>query len=440
MTSQHRVVLVQALSWMQKGGLAILDQGLFAGSNFLANILLARWLEPAEYGVFAIAYAIFIFLGTFHTALLTEPMLIFGAGKYAEHFPQYLQLLLYGHWGVTGMMAVLVGIAALLCWWGNAGALAHVLAALAFALPCILLQWLVRRAFYVRFQPQWSAVGGALYLVLMLAGMQGVYALHLLSPASTLVIMGMASLVVGLALTVLLRSQPGSPTPRLGLHTVLADHWRYGKWASMMTASTWASREIYSLFLPIWAGLEGSAAVRALLNLVMPLLHTNAAITILLMPRCVQALKAEGKAGLDRMLRLAFLLLATGAVLYWGVILMCRHTVLPWIYGGRYGAYTELLLLVGCLPLVEAAMNVLSAGLRAVERPDVVFWCNLVALSITLTAGLWLLATHGVAGAVMGRLVASLAAAVVLLWCHASPPRGHLVSRSGRLICDGVGR
>lgn len=404
---------------MQKGGLAILDQGLFAGTNFLANVLLARWLEPAEYGVFAIAYSGFIFLATFHTALLTEPMLIFGAGKYAEHFPHYLRLLLYGHWGVTGMMAVLVGIAALLCWWGNAGALAHVLAALAFALPCILLQWLVRRAFYVRFQPHWSAVGGALYLILMLAGMQGAHWLHGLSPASAIAIMGLASLVVGLVLTVLLRSQQGSPPPRLGLHTVLADHWRYGKWASMTTASTWVSREIYYPLLPVWAGLEGSAAVRALMNLVMPLLHTNAAITILLMPRCVQALKAEGKAGLDRMLRLAFLLLATGAVLYWGVILVCRHTVLPWIYGGRYDAYTELLLLVGCLPLLEAAMNVWSAALRAVERPDEVFWCHLVALSITMTGGLWLLATHGVAGALMGRLVASLAATAALLWFHA---------------------
>lgn len=440
MTSQHKVGLAQALAWMQKGGLAILDQGLFAGSNFLVNILLARWLEPAEYGVFAIAYSVFIFLGTFHTALLTEPMLIFGAGKYAEHFPPYLRLLLYGHWGVTGMMAVLVGSAALLCWWGNAGALAHVLAALAFALPCILLQWLVRRAFYVRFQPQWSALGGALYLVLMLAGMQGVYALNVLSPASTLVIMGLASLLVGLALTMVLRAQQESPPPRLGWHTVLADHWRYGKWASITTASTWASREIYYPLLPVWAGLEGSAAVRALMNLVMPLLHTNAAITILLMPRCVEALKAEGQAGLDRMLRLAFILLATGAVLYWGVILVCRHTVLPWIYGGRYDAYTDLLLLVGCLPLLEAAMNVLSAGLRAIERPDVVFWCHLIGLSITLTGGLWLLATYGVAGALMGRLVASLAAAVALLWFHASPSRGHLVSRSGRFICDSVGR
>ncbi|MGB5153560.1 MAG: hypothetical protein WBN74_07940, partial [Candidatus Sulfotelmatobacter sp.] len=32
--------------WAMKGGLAILDQGVFAGSNFVISILLARWLSP----------------------------------------------------------------------------------------------------------------------------------------------------------------------------------------------------------------------------------------------------------------------------------------------------------------------------------------------------------------------------------------------------------
>ncbi len=440
MTSQQKTVLVQALTWIQKGGFAILDQGLFAGTNFLLNVLLARWLEPAEYGAFAIAYSAFVFLGTFHTAVLTEPMLIFGAGKYAENFPQYLALLLYGHWSVTGMMALLVGVVALLCWLCSAVALAQVLAALAFALPCILLQWLVRRAFYVRFQPQWSAIGGVLYLVLVLVCIQGMYWMHCLSPASALATMGFASLVVGLALTVLLRSQGGCTAPWPAPHMVLADHWRYGKWASVTTASTWVSREIYYPLLPVWAGLEGTAAVRALMNLVMPLLHTNAAIAILLIPRGVAAFKAEGKAGLDRCLWLAFVLLATGAALYWGVLLVYRHTLLLWLYGGRYSEYTELLLLAGFLPLSEAVISVLSAALRAVERPDVVFWCHLVGLGVALTGGLWLLAVHGVAGAVIGRVAASLAAALALMWFHAPPSFDHLLSRLGRLVCSWVGR
>ena len=31
------------IPWAMKGGLALLDQGVFAGSNFVISILLARW-------------------------------------------------------------------------------------------------------------------------------------------------------------------------------------------------------------------------------------------------------------------------------------------------------------------------------------------------------------------------------------------------------------
>ena len=67
--------------WLGKGFWALLDQGLFSGANFLVNILLARWLPPEEYGAFAVAMSVFYLLAGFHTAVLTEPMMVFGAGK-----------------------------------------------------------------------------------------------------------------------------------------------------------------------------------------------------------------------------------------------------------------------------------------------------------------------------------------------------------------------
>ena len=67
------------------------------GTNFVVNILLARWLTPAEYGAFALAYSVFVLLGVFHIAILIEPMLVFGPGRYRERFPEYLGILLRGH-------------------------------------------------------------------------------------------------------------------------------------------------------------------------------------------------------------------------------------------------------------------------------------------------------------------------------------------------------
>jgi hypothetical protein len=67
-----------------KPGWAVIDQALFAFSNFALNLLLARWLSPNEYGIFADDYTALLLIATLHTALLTDPMLEIGPGKYRD--------------------------------------------------------------------------------------------------------------------------------------------------------------------------------------------------------------------------------------------------------------------------------------------------------------------------------------------------------------------
>jgi hypothetical protein len=65
-------------TWLSKGLWAVTDQGLFALTNFGASILLARWLPQREFGAYAVAFSVLLLMGVVHTALLTEPMLVFG--------------------------------------------------------------------------------------------------------------------------------------------------------------------------------------------------------------------------------------------------------------------------------------------------------------------------------------------------------------------------
>lgn len=401
--------------WAKSGAFAILDQALFAGANFLANILLARWLPPEQYGAFAVAYSAFLLLGSFHTAALTEPLLVFGAGKYANYIPKYLGLLLYGHAGLAFVVSLLLLLGALIFWQLGSAALAQALSGLAFASPFVLLLWLVRRGFYVSLQPHWAATGAAFYLLLMLAGTYGLHQGHMLSSGSALVVMGLAGLVAGLWLT--LRQRPQwrfngeNPTPRM----VLADHWGYGRWAVATAALIWAPGNIYYALLPIWLGLEGAAALRAVMNLIMPVLQANSALSVLLVPLFVKAFKGMGQAGLRRRVRQSLLLFGASSALYFGFLILFRSELMAWLYGGKYGAHADLLLIVGLLPLSVGAVAALGGALRAIERPNWVFWCYVVSTAITLTVGLWLAATLGVAGAGIGLLVSSVATAVSMI-------------------------
>ena len=76
---------------LRKGSLAVTDQALFSGANFLVNVLLARRLAPEEYGAYSLAYAWFLLCAALHQSLLIEPMMIFGAGKYGDRFLRYVR-------------------------------------------------------------------------------------------------------------------------------------------------------------------------------------------------------------------------------------------------------------------------------------------------------------------------------------------------------------
>lgn len=410
------VAFARALSWTHKGGFAIIDQGLFAGTNFLVNILLARWLDPAQYGAFAVAYSAFLLLTTFHTSVITEPMMVFGPGKYADRFPHYIGMLIYGHWWTTGVIALLLACTALALQHVGAADLSHALFGLAVASPLILLMWLVRRAFYVRSQPHWAATGGLLYLILMLAGMYGAYRQQWLSAASALIMMGIAALAVSFWLTILLRPQRPYASSSLAAATVLADHWGYGKWATSTAVLAWVSSSIFYLILPAWVGLEGSAALRAAMNLTMPLLQAYSAVSVLLLPLFVTLVKRQGRAEMYRKVRPlcgAFVVTALG---YWGGLVVFHQELFRWVYGGRYADQTGLLILAGLTLIPWSVTTVLGPALRAMERLNQVFWCQVTATIAAITLGLWLLATHGVAGAAAGGLASAVTAAATMTW------------------------
>src|SRR5580658_410520 len=95
--------------WTTKGGLAILDQGLISGSNFLIGILLARWLVPAQYGAFSLAFSVFLLLSYVYQSLLSEPQGVFSGSAYRHCLRGYLKALLGIQALVTVFGLVLLG-------------------------------------------------------------------------------------------------------------------------------------------------------------------------------------------------------------------------------------------------------------------------------------------------------------------------------------------
>jgi O-antigen/teichoic acid export membrane protein len=399
---------------LAKGVWAVTDQGLFAVSNFFLSVTLARWLTPKDYGAFAVAFTVFLLLGSFHTALLSEPMLVFGQGRYRGRHSEYLRVLLSGHWGLVLLGSVILGCAAAVFWRFGSGALASALLGFAFSGPAILLLWFMRRACYIGLEPQLAASGGLVYLVLMAGGLAALYRCGWLSTVPALSVMGFASLVASLWLALRLGIAAAPLTGTDLAREALRDHWGYGRWSVATMPLLWISGDLFYVFLALGWGLEASAALKAMANLILPVQHIGSALSVLSVPILV---RARGELEFGRLAHVSVAVLGGGSLVYWGLLVALHRPIMTALYGGQYAGHVDVLWMLGLVLLGSAVVSGLGGALRARERPDQVFRAYGLSSLVVVTFGLWSTLTWGVMGAAVG-LALSSATKAAAMWTY----------------------
>ena len=424
--------------WIARGTWAVADQGFFAVASVLLNVLLARWLAPREYGAFAVGYALFLLLATFHTAFVTEPLLVFGAGKYARRMRQYLQTLLRLHWYLTGAGSLLLVVAASVLHFCGVVPLAHTLFGLGLAAPFSLLMWFARRSAYLLLRPRLAAFASAAYALLIVAGLSALATFHLLSTFTAMVTMSVAGAVAGFWLLHLLRGSARNAEAAAIAIPVVADHWRYGRWACATSMLMWVPLNFFFVVLSVAVSFQASATLKALSNLVLPLLQLNAALGSLLLPAMV--VRTQDRERFGKLLRLSLTLFASGAFLYSLIVGVLGRALVPLLYGGRYNSNTDLLWLLLLIPILDGAIMVLSSALRSLQRPNRVFWAQLAVAAFVLSAGVPATHSAGLWGAATVIVMADFLGVIILgAGVLATLPAGHIrqtsISRAPAAAC-----
>jgi O-antigen/teichoic acid export membrane protein len=410
-----RTAFLALRNWFGKGVWAIADRGFFSVSNFVINIVLARWLSPHDYGAFTLAYALFLLVGAGHSALLSDPMLVFGPGTYRDRFSAYLDVLLRAHWVFAGGASFILLVTALVILLMGQSTLAVTLAALALAIPMILLQWLLRFACYVQLEPHRAAYAGASYMAFVLLGICGVEYVGWLSPAAAILLMGVASLVSVAGIFQTFRTQAPPVREKHLFHEVVADHWSYSRWIVGSNLLAWIPQSSFYLILPAWGGLGAAATLKALMNVILPPVHAYQALACLVVPALV---RAREKASFGKIVRVVLGVWISGALLYWAVLGWFNRPVIDWFYNGRYTEHASLLWILGIVPILFAGELTFNSVLRARERPDQIFWASAVSTIASLTAGVALIFTWGLPGAAVGLLCSPIVNLAAMRWQH----------------------
>lgn len=398
------------------GAFALLDQVLFAGSSFSINILLARWLPPVQYGAFALAFFVFLLLGALHTAVLTEPMLVFGASVYRGRVRAYLGR----HVGLHVLVSVATGAAlaavALVVALAGSNAWPSLLA-LAAAAPFVLLLWLLRRAFYIELTPRGAIPGDAVYFVATLAGL---YLLHLgghLNAERGVLVMGLGAAAGCVVMLTALR--PDLRGGDIGWRELAERHWSYGRWSALAQGLFWASGQVLIVLVPLVLGLGALAGLAAAMNLFRPLNPLLQSVQTVMLPSTAAASSAGADtAELRRRVR-RYLLAAGGGVLAYGLILSIFSGVaLHAIYHGRYDEHRGLVFLFALSYATSTVVQVQTVLLKATGNVRMVpaIWALSGVLVLVLSVPAML--ALGLTGAMLV-LIGSYATAAAVAWRYA---------------------
>jgi O-antigen/teichoic acid export membrane protein len=409
--------LPQVFSAARTGGLAVLGQGLFAGSQFVMNMLLARWLSLEQYGAFAVAYSGFLLFLMLYGACVYEPLIVFGSGRHAERFQEYFGLLARGNVLVlAGFSCLMLASSFLLGRFLPNGVEAD-FRALSVAAPFVLVTLLGRGGFYARMQAGEAAWGGAFYFVTLIAAIALLRWDDRLSGSTAFLSMGLAGLVSNVFLLYRIGFKWRAFSGTLRMKQVWGDHWGYGRWALASAVVAWFPQNIYYALLPAKTGLEGAAALRALTNLINPVLQTLAALAAVLIPALVRHYQQGGIMKMRSTMRTLTVLLIPASVVYLLVLWFGRSLLFQLLYAGKYQEYkTWPLLLTGLVPITVTAAIIIGSALRALEKPKWILWSYVASTVSVIVIGLPLTSHSGVLGATGSLFMSSLVAAIAMAW------------------------
>jgi len=403
--------------WLGKGAWTIVDQSFFAFSNFVLNIVLARWLTESDYGAFSLAFSIFLLLGVIFNALMVEPMMVYGSGKYKSAFSTYIQLLTRTHWKFVSIILSVIGLIIACCFYQSSSF--TVLLTLACFSGFMFYQWLLRRACYLIMQPHIAAIGGLFYFVVMMAGVFILKYTDFLNAITGMLIMAVASLVASCWIKYSLK-KINKGSSELDQNNVYQNHWEYGRWAIGTNVMSWIPGNIYFLVLGWWYTERTPGDLKAVFNFALPMLQLVGAFGPMIIPIMVQA---SARGGFDSVIVRLGKIVVLATVLYATVLGFFGSTFLQLLYQGKYIEHAGNLWLVGFLPIFAGLVMIYGSAIRAMEKPKLVFQSYIWVCAICVLIGLPITYHYGVAGAVIGMLVATMANALILylLYCKHKP-------------------
>lgn len=427
------------------GGAAIslLDQCIVSAVNFLIIVILARSLAPTAFGVFMVAQLILVLLTSLQAALVTQPHNILGAQRDGLDYTRLTAVLgilqLSLSLSIAGI-AALVGVAFMRN--GNSD-YAQLAFALAVSAPFWMTQEFVRRTFYTRNAVRRAAIIDAICYGLQLTGIVvvanqvgGIAA----TPANAMLALGAASFA---ALLFGLWHLRGDLAPRTlallpecrSMRAFLAsvrDTWRLSKWLVAQQVVTWFGANGHGWILAALLGPASFGLYRAAYQVVNILNPLRQAAMNHLPSRAARAFATSGRVGLDKWIRSIALILGAPFALAALLVAIGAEPIAALFYGREMELpHLHAIAALGALAYaINFARTSLDYGVLVAGGGRQIFIRSVWLMAFVCTAGVALVWSMGVVGAMISEVASAVLATALTLRIYFVVRRSNLATES----------
>jgi O-antigen/teichoic acid export membrane protein len=398
-----------SLSWdrIRQIGFSVADQGFSVGGMFLVNIALARTQTREEYGIFALTYSVYTFLAGLHNAAILEAYTIHGSGRYRENFSAYARLLWRKNIGFAfGLTAVLLLLWRVLAWTVPAFR-SRTIPGMALVCGVLLTASFARRTFYIRRRPDLAARFSSIFLAICLALLWVSIHTGTLNGLVAFLILGVSWSIA--ALFVARESRQSSPTRDFAEiePAYWAEHWKYSRWVFVTALVFQLTTQGYYWLAAGLLSMKEVGDLRALYNVVTPIDQLFVAMVLLILPMMSFRYSSSRMAGLAPLWRsycVGCFVITCGFAAF---VNLFGKRIMHVLYAGRFDDIASLVGILALLPVVMGVGNTINAALKAMEKPQAVFYGYLASGAATFLIGLPLIIYFGLRGAVYGMLASA---------------------------------
>ncbi|MBQ0799829.1 MAG: hypothetical protein KBT63_11145 [Porticoccaceae bacterium] len=391
--------------------LALVDQAMVSGVNFLTGLLIARFLGIEAFGVFTLVWMSVLFVNSIQMAMISAPMMTIGPKQSDTERPGY-----YG--AVVAQQLIFATVTSLLLWLGIVLSnlispqwqVAHLALPLAMSLFFFQNQDFLRRLFFAEARPLAALINDAVSYLGQISLLMLFFLRASPAAADVLWIIAISS---ALAVLVGLFQLDKLDFNTSQLWSVFENHWVLSKWLTASAIMQWTSGNYFILTTGSLVGPVAVGALKATQNIIGVVHILFQGLENIVPSTASRHFMKDSLVGLKQYLL---------KVSFWGggatvvialAVSLSPDTLLRLIYGEQYQGYGYVLRWYAlCYVFIFFSLP-LRAGLRVLDASQPIFITYMLMTIFSISFAGVMVGKWGVDGAMMGILCTQ----IIMLFC-----------------------